>query len=99
MRRDEARGMRAGLAVDDVVDVALAIERDIARLVPGHLDIAHPRKQRFELRGLGVSELDELEPVGAGGIVGADRGRRCVVRERTHRISSNAIADEGSMTL
>ena len=93
MLRDEARGMGARLAIDDVVDVALAIERDVARLVPRHLDIAHPREQRFELSGLRVSELDEFESVGAGGVIGADRGRRCVVGEWTHRDVLECIAD------
>ena len=93
VRGDEARGMRARLAIEDVVDVALAIERDVARLVPRHLDIAHAREQRLELRRLGMGELDEFEPVGAGGVVGADRGGRCVVRERTHGDVLECIAD------
>src|SRR2546426_36985 len=40
VRRDEAMAVGAGLLVDEVIDVALAIDRDLLALVPGDRRIA-----------------------------------------------------------
>jgi hypothetical protein len=81
---DEARGVRGRIAIEHVVDAALAIERDVLGAVPGDLDIAHLAKQDAEFLRLGMRELDELEAVGAGGIVRADGCGRRVVRKWAH---------------
>jgi hypothetical protein len=52
--------------------------------VPGDRRVTHAGEQFLELFRLGISELDELEPVGAGRVLRADPGGRCVVREGTH---------------
>ena len=88
MRGDEVKAVRAGLLVDEIIDVALAIDRDLLGLVAGNRRISHQFEQRVQLLRLGVGIFDELEPVGAHRIVGADGGGRSVVRKRTHgRIS------------
>ena len=81
---DEARGERAGLGIQDVVDVALAIDGDVLGLVARDRDVAHALEQIRQLRRLGMGELDELEAVGAGGVGGGNGGGRGVVREGTH---------------
>jgi len=81
----ETRRVRGRVAVEHVVDGALTIERDVLGFVPGDLGVAHLPKQGFELRWLRMREFDELEAVGAGGIGGADRRGRCVVRKWAHR--------------
>jgi hypothetical protein len=67
--RDEAVGKGAFLGVEDVVDVALAPDRDGLGAVAGDRLIAHAGEQRFQRFGIGMGELDEFETVGAGGVV------------------------------
>ena len=81
---DEIDTVAAGFLVDEVVDIALAIERDLLAPVPRHRRIAHQSEQRVQRLPIGMRIFDELEPVGAHRIVGADGGGRCVVRKRTH---------------
>ena len=84
VRGDEAVAVGAGLLVDEIIDVALAIDRDLLGLVPGDRRIAHQPEQRVQLFGPRMRILDELEAVGAHRVVGADRGGRRVVRKWTH---------------
>ncbi len=88
---NEASRVAVALAVDHVGDVALAIERDVATLVAGDLDIAHLHEQLFEQARLGMGELDELEAVRARRIFRADRGGRRVVGEGAHGQSSQSL--------
>ena len=84
MRGDEIEAVGAGRFVDEIIDIALAIDRDLLGLVAGDRRIAHQLEQRVQLFRLRVGVFDELETVGAHRIVGADgRGRR-VVRKWTH---------------
>jgi len=85
-----AEGLRLG--IEDVVDVALAIDGDIARLVPGDGDEPHALEQLRELGRLGVRELDELEAIGTGRVGLRNGGRRRIVRKRTHGSSFGRIA-------
>ena len=84
VRGDKGKTVGAGLFVDEIIDVALAIDRDLPGLVARDRRITHQPEQRVQLFGLGMGVFDELEAVGAHRIVGADdRGRR-VVRKWTH---------------
>ena len=84
VRRDEAMAVGAGGLVDEVIDVALAIDRDLLALVAGDRHVAHQLEQRVQLCRLRVRILDELETVRAHWIIGADGGGWRVVRKRTH---------------
>ncbi|MGY4381508.1 hypothetical protein ACVWZ3_009147 [Bradyrhizobium sp. i1.3.6] len=84
VRGDEVEAVGAGLLVDEIVDVALAVDRDLLALVAGDGRITHQLEQRVQLFRIGMRIFDELEPVGAHRIVGGDGGRRCIVRKRTH---------------
>ena len=84
VRGDEAMAMGTGLLVDEIIDVALAIDRDLPGLVARNRRIAHQLEQRVQFLRLRVRVFDELETVGAHRIVGADGGGRRVVRKRTH---------------
>jgi len=76
----------ARLGIEDVIDVALAIDRDGLGLVSGHGRIAHALEQRCQFARPRMGKLDELETVGAGRVLPADFGGRCVVRKRAHKI-------------
>jgi hypothetical protein len=91
VRGDEAGAVAARLLIDQIIDVALAIDRDLLGLVAGDRRIAHQPEKRMQLFGLGMRVLDELEAVGAHRIVGADGGGRRVVRKRTHGESPKLI--------
>ena len=84
MGGDEIEAVGARLFVDEIVDVALAIDRDLLGLVAGDRRKAHQLEQRVQFRGIGMGVFDELETIGAHRIVGADSGGRRVVRKRTH---------------
>ena len=86
---DELIAVSAGLLVDEIVDVALAIDRDLLGLVPRDGRIAHQLEQSVQLLRIGVGVFDELESVGAHRVVGSDRGRRCIVRKRSHGVLPN----------
>ncbi|MNV87745.1 hypothetical protein D3C71_1818940 [compost metagenome] len=53
----------------------------------GDRAVAHASKELGELLRLRMGEFDELEAVGAGGIVSGNRCRRGVMREGAHRKS------------
>lgn len=77
-------GVAARFGVQDIVDIALPVERDRHPLVPGYRHEAHGAEQPVQHLGLGMGKLHEFEPVGAGRVGGADRGLRRVVRKRSH---------------
>jgi hypothetical protein len=54
-----------GLRIDDEVDVALPMERDVLAPVPGGDGETHPREQRPQQLGIGRGVLNELKPVNA----------------------------------
>jgi hypothetical protein len=84
MRGNEAMAVGARFFVDEIIDIALAIDGDLFGLVAGDRRIAHQLEQRVQFFGPRVGVFDELEAVGAHRIVGADgRGRR-VMRKWTH---------------
>jgi hypothetical protein len=62
-------GQAFGLAVDDEVDVALAVKHHVFGAVFGHKREAHFFKQGLQRVGDGGSELDELEATQAHGVV------------------------------
>ena len=76
--------MRAGLGIDHIVDVALPPDGDVFRLVLGDGDVTHACEELAQLFGLGVSEFNKFEAIGAGRIVRADFRRRRIMRKRTH---------------
>ena len=81
---DKVKTMGAGFFVDEVVDVALAVDRDLPGAVTRDRGIAHQLEQRVQRPRVGMRVFDELETIGTHRIVGADdRGRR-VVRKWTH---------------
>ena len=84
VRGDEIEAVGAGLLVDEIIDVALAIDRDLLGPVPRDRHIAHQPEQRVQFFGPRMRVFDELEAVGAHRVVGGDGGGRRVVRKRTH---------------
>ncbi len=87
MRGNKAEAVGAGLFVDEIIDVALAVDRDLPGLVARDRHVAHQLEQRVQRFGPGVRVFDELKSVGAHRIVGANGRRRRVVRKWTHRWS------------
>ncbi len=85
---DEPLGEAAGFGVQDIGDVALLPELDRLRLVGRGVHEAHAPEEVAQGLRVGAGKLDELEPVGAGGVLGADRGLGGVVGEGTHLASS-----------
>ena len=94
MRGDEAEAVGARLLVDEIVDVALAIDGDLFGPVAGDRHIAHQLEQRVQFLGLRVGVFDELETVGAHRVVGVDGGGRRVVRKWTHGRSPEIDLDQ-----
>lgn len=86
MRSHEFEPMGAWLLVNEVIDVTLAIDRDLPGLVPRDWRVAHQLEQRMQLAGIGVGIFDEFEAVGAHRVVGRNRGGRRVMRKRTHLV-------------
>ncbi len=84
MRRDEIMAVGARLFVDQIVHVALTIDRDRLGLVAGDRREPHQPEQRVELFGLRMGIFDKLEAVGTHRIVLGNDGSRRVVRKRTH---------------
>ncbi len=84
VRGDKVKAVGAGLLVDEVVDVALAIDRDLLAAVARDRRIAHQLEQPVQRRRVGVRIFDEFEAVGAHRVVGADDRCRRVVRKWTH---------------
>ena len=84
VRGDEVEAVGAGLLIDEIIDVALAVDRDLPGLVTGDRRIAHQVEQRVQLFWFRMGVFDELETIGAHRIVGADRRGRRVVRKWTH---------------
>ena len=70
MRGDETKAMGAGLLVDEIVDVALAIDRDLLGLVARDRHITHQLEQCMQLLRLRMRVFDKLEAIGAHWIVG-----------------------------
>jgi hypothetical protein len=60
---DEARCMRRRLAIEHIVDRALAIERDVSALMLRDSNVAHLLEQLFQHHRFGMRELDELKSV------------------------------------
>src|SRR5690606_497718 len=69
MDAGEALGKAFRLGIEDEVDVALAIKRDVLRPVLRHGGKAHALEQGCQLGGFGCGIFDELETVGAHGVV------------------------------
>jgi len=57
----EVGGRAARLVVDDKIDGALPIQRDVLRSMVGNAPEPHHLERRFEDIGDGRRELDELE--------------------------------------
>jgi hypothetical protein len=85
---DEIEAMAARLLVDEIVDVALPVERDLLGPVPRDRLIAHQLEQPMQGFGIRMRILDEFEAVGAHRIVGRDGGGWRVVRKRSHWLFS-----------
>ena len=85
MRAGEGGRMRRRFGIQEIVDIALTIERDVLAVMPGDRLEAHLAKQSVKNLRLRMGELDEFEAVGAGGVRLADRRLGRVVRKRTHR--------------
>jgi hypothetical protein len=81
---DKGKTVSAEFLVDEIVDVALAIDRDLLGLVARHRHIAHQPEQRVQLFRPGMGVFDEFKTIGAHRIGGADGRCRRVVRKWTH---------------
>ena len=84
MLPDECVRVTVWLGVDDVGNVALLPKFHGLGLVRRDMRISHPGEQGPEFLRLGMSELDELEPVGSDRILRRDPGLWRVMRERAH---------------
>jgi hypothetical protein len=84
VRGDKAKAVGAGLLVDQIIDIALAIDRDLFGAVAGDRHVTHQLEQRVQRFRIGVRVFDEFEAVGAHRIIGGDRRGRRVVRKWTH---------------
>ncbi|CAM2148565.1 hypothetical protein PT2222_200015 [Paraburkholderia tropica] len=76
----EALRERIGLAVDDEVDLALAIKRHVLVAVTRDGGEAHALEQLAERFGIGSGVFDELEAVGADGIFPGGDLHGCLLR-------------------
>ena len=94
MRRDEILTVGAGLFIDEIVDVALAIDRDLPGLVARNRRIAHQLEQRVQFFRSRMRILHELEAIGTHRIIGADGRGRSIVRKRTHGLFSRFDLDQ-----
>jgi hypothetical protein len=65
----EVAGQALRLAVDDEVDVALAVQQHVLAAVARHQGEAHLLEQGLQGVGGGCGEFDELEAAQAHGIV------------------------------
>jgi hypothetical protein len=83
MLRHEVETVGARLFVDEIVDVVLAIDGDLLCPVTRDRRKAHQLEKRVQLLRFGIRVSDELEPVRPHRIIGADGGRRRIVRKRT----------------
>ena len=84
VRGDEVVAVGAGRFIDEVVDVALAVDRDLLGAMAGDRHIAHQLEQRVQFFRIRVRVFDELKAIGTHRIVGANNCRRRVVRKWTH---------------
>jgi hypothetical protein len=80
----EAHGVVAWLLVQQVVDVALPVQRHGLAAVPCHGGEAHPTEQHMQLLRLRMGVFHEGEAIGAHRVVLVDGRAWCVVRKRTH---------------
>ena len=80
----EIHRVAAGFLVDQIIHLALAIERDLLRPVPCHRLVAHHAEEMVQRLRFGMRIFDETEAVGAGRIKLADLRRRRVVRIGSH---------------
>ncbi|MHC2227440.1 hypothetical protein ACVL91_005637 [Bradyrhizobium elkanii] len=97
MRGDEVEAVTTRLLIDEIVDVALAIDRDGLGAVAGDCDEAHQLEQGVQLAGIRMGIFDEFEAVGAHRVLSADLGRRRIVRKRTH--GGNSLICLGSVSV
>src|SRR5947209_2303265 len=67
-------GIAPRFSVDDEIDVALAVERDVLALMLRHRGKAHSGEQLAQQRGVGRGIFDELEAVGTHRVVEAEHG-------------------------
>ncbi len=81
---DKSAGVAARIIVQNIRDVALLPKLDGAGLVAGGQGKSHAGEKNAQLIRLRVGEFDKLEPIGSGGVFGADHGFRGIVREGTH---------------
>src|ERR1700730_10622905 len=72
------------VAVEDVVDAALAVQIDGAGFMPRDKLETHLLEQRPERVRFGMGEFHEFESIGADGVFGTDFGWRRIVRKRAH---------------
>ena len=70
VRGDEGKAVGALLLVDEIIDVALAIDRDLPGPVARDRHVSHQLEQRVQLLWPRMRVFDELEAVGAHRIVG-----------------------------
>ena len=80
----ELGALAVGFGIQQVVDVALTVERDVLGLVLGDRLKAHLAEDPVENLRVGVRILDELEAVGACRVRVADRGLGGIMWERSH---------------
>jgi hypothetical protein len=73
-----------GLCVDDVIHIALAVERDILGAVLGDRREPHQAEGPVKFRRIRMREFHEFETVGPHRVGGCDGGWRSVEGEGSH---------------
>ena len=84
MERGKACGVRSGLLVHEIVDIALPIDGDRFGAMLGDGSKTHAPKEGMQLHRLWMRKLDECKTVGAHRVLRADGCGRRIVWKRTH---------------
>ncbi len=84
MERGKACGVRSGLLVHEIVDIALAIDGDRFRVMLGDGGETHAPKEGMQLHRLWMRKLHECKTVGAHRVLRANGCGRRIVWKRTH---------------
>ena len=102
--RRRRNAVRGGRFIDEIVDVALAIHRDLPGPVARDRHISHQPEQRVQLFGPRVGVFDQFKAVGAHRVVGdiVAAGASCgngpmanfLLWPRTHIVSVRQICHD-----
>ena len=93
MSFDKFRGMRIGIGIDQIGDVALLPQLDGFGFMVGNMRVAHGIKQVAEDLGIRVGVFDKLEAIGSSWILCADRCAGRIVWKGSHNLYRFTLFD------